>query len=355
MKVLLTESKHLKSDLLKYKFSTPSSAPAYTSISRKGIKRKANKKYYKQNKVLNQWLKWKDIAENEKLLLALEVDFENYVLWNHKTLEETPIFESMYRACKGGSRRLVDLIINEIYSRKSERLDHLERNWNKGLSGACKGGNIELVNLMIAKGANNWNLGLRSACKGGNAELANLMISKGAKDWDSGLFDACRGGNIELVNLMIEKGATYWDNGLRGACQGTNKEIVELMITKGATKISYGISSALYYRQTEILELLIEKDITAYRYIGLEYACSLGSLKLAKSIIAKGADNLNVSLQAVCYEGEDTKEAIEIVELLISKGADNFEDALVTIAVNNNCCKAIKNKLELQLKRNVGK
>jgi len=175
MKVLLTESRHWKSDLLKHKFSTPSSATAYTS--RKGIKRKSNKKFYKQNKVLNQWLKWKDITENKKLLLALEVDFENYVLWNHKTLEETPIFESMYRACKGGSRRLVYLII-----KSEEEVNINNRAWNHGLFGACRGGNIELVNLMIEKGANNWKVGLYGACKGGHKELAKLMLSKEIDD-----------------------------------------------------------------------------------------------------------------------------------------------------------------------------
>jgi len=352
MKVLLTEFRDLKSDLLKHKFSTPSSVTANTN--RTWIKRKTNKKYYKQNKVLNQWLKWKDIKEYEKLLFALEVDFENYVLWNHKTLEETTIFQSIYSACKGGSKKLVDLIIK---SKKEEKIDSVE--WDNGLFGACRGGNIELVNLMISKGANNWNKGLCGACKGGHRELVNLMISKGVGDLNCGLFHACRGGHIELVNLIIEGGADDWDRGLQGACESSNKEIVELMIAKGATKISYGISSALYYRQTEILEFLIEKNIDSNSdMVGLEYACSSGNLKLVNSVIAKGANNWNESLLALCYRNcyiyEDNNETTEIVELLISKGADNFEDAL-TIAVNNNCCTAIKNKLELQLKGNVGK
>src|SRR5438552_15666355 len=34
------------------------------------------------------------------------------------------------------------------------------------------------------------------------------MISKGANEWDSGLYWACEGGNMELVELMISKGAT---------------------------------------------------------------------------------------------------------------------------------------------------
>ena len=33
------------------------------------------------------------------------------------------------------------------------------------------------------------------------------MIDKGANDWNGGLYHACYRGNIDIVNLMIEKGA----------------------------------------------------------------------------------------------------------------------------------------------------
>ena len=54
-----------------------------------------------------------------------------------------------------------------------------------------------------------WNWGLFGACQGGNRELAELMIEKGANDWNGGLFGACRSGNRELADFMIEKGATH--------------------------------------------------------------------------------------------------------------------------------------------------
>lgn len=41
-------------------------------------------------------------------------------------------------------------------------------------------------------------------------------------------------GNMEIVQLMIEKGATDWDGGLEGACSGGIKSAVLLMIAKGA-------------------------------------------------------------------------------------------------------------------------
>jgi ankyrin repeat protein len=67
----------------------------------------------------------------------------------------------------------------------------------------CIGGNIDVVRLMISRGANNWNYGLYGACEGGHLELANLMISYGANNWDWGLEGACIGGHLELARLMI--------------------------------------------------------------------------------------------------------------------------------------------------------
>ena len=72
---------------------------------------------------------------------------------------------------------------------------------------ACINGHIDIVNLMIEKGANDWNGSLFNACWNGHIDIVNLMIDKGANDWNGGLYHACYRGNIDIVNLMIEKGA----------------------------------------------------------------------------------------------------------------------------------------------------
>ncbi len=106
-------------------------------------------------------------------------------------------------------------------------------NWNYGLSGACRGGHLNIINVMIEKGASNWDWGLNSACKEGNFDLINLMIKKSADNWNYGLSGACEGGHLNIVNLMIEKGASNWDWGLYGACKGGHLNIIKLMIEKG--------------------------------------------------------------------------------------------------------------------------
>ena len=65
---------------------------------------------------------------------------------------------------------------------------------------------MNIVNLMIEKGATNWDWGLRCACKGGHINIVKLMIEKGAIWWECGLRGTCYGGHIDIINLMIEKG-----------------------------------------------------------------------------------------------------------------------------------------------------
>ncbi len=80
--------------------------------------------------------------------------------------------------------------------------------WNIGLYGACRCGNIEIAKLMIKKGARDWNWGSDEACWRGHIDMVKFMIKKGGDNWESGLFNACLGGHIDIVKLMIEKGAT---------------------------------------------------------------------------------------------------------------------------------------------------
>lgn len=150
-------------------------------------------------------------------------------------------------ACEGGHIDIIKLMItqspSDTYRVKSKIM------WDWGLRGACKGGHMEIVKLMInpfstdellnlihcissKKGATDWDYGLQGACEGGHIEIAKFMIELGAKNWNMGLYAACRGGHIELVKLMVglAGNATDWNEGLYEACKNGHKEIVKLMI-----------------------------------------------------------------------------------------------------------------------------
>ena len=110
-----------------------------------------------------------------------------------------------------------------------EVLDHRRR-----LQEACQGGHLDVVQLLMEKGATDWNWGLVCACRGGHVEIVKLMIDNGANNWNWGMGEACYGGHLGMVHLMIEKGATTWSWGLAGACFGGHVDIAAWMIDQGA-------------------------------------------------------------------------------------------------------------------------
>ena len=168
---------------------------------------------------------WRCLSLNQIRAIACSTDFKH--------------------ACKEGDRLAV---IRSTFNRGRV---------NNGLYGACRGGNLDLIKLMMTKGANDWNGGLYSACQGGHKEIIELMIAKGAYDWNGGLYSACQGGHKEIVELMIAKGAD--DYNLYGGCRGGHKDIVELMILKGAKNLNDGLYGACIGDSKELIKLMILK------------------------------------------------------------------------------------------------
>ena len=117
----------------------------------------------------------------------------------------------------------------------------------------CRYGHYEKIS-MVEDGL--WNLGFELVCQYGYISMIDLIINKVTQvyktkdvlDWNWGLYGACSGGNIEIVKLMIEKGANKWNWGLSGACYGGNIEIIKLMTEKGADHWNWVVNtSAICY------------------------------------------------------------------------------------------------------------
>ncbi len=172
--------------------------------------------------------------------------YKNDVICNvasyYMTIGYKKIFEL---ACKKNNRKTVEYLLNR---KKVGGMYKYELNL------ACRGGHIQIVQLMIEKGATDWGWGLAGACEGGHMQLVQMMIDKGATWWNEGLLCACYGGHIEIVKLMIEKGATCWDRGLKCACIGGHMEIVKLMIEKGANNWNWGLQSACEGGHMELVQ-----------------------------------------------------------------------------------------------------
>lgn len=179
-------------------------------------------------------------------------------------------------ACRGGHMALVQLMIPRIVNGNTQssthgycwycHMQHMDC-WILGMCGANQNNHLDIAKLMIEKGAKNadidtWNRELRSACGKGYLEIVKLMIKNGANDFNGGLTSAFYGGNIKVIQLMIEYGADNWDGALSGACYAGNLELIKLAIEKGADDWNSGLIGACYGGHFEIIDLMLENGAT---------------------------------------------------------------------------------------------
>lgn len=96
--------------------------------------------------------------------------------------------------------------------------------------GACQEGHMEIIMSLMLKGAKkgvrNWNDGFDAACAGGQMKVVKLMMDVGVHyDLNSGMYYASREGHLDIVKLLIEKGANNRMMGYLGACFGQHPEV----------------------------------------------------------------------------------------------------------------------------------
>jgi len=124
-------------------------------------------------------------------------------------------------------------VIDEIQSEEKSRPRYYPNeapNWNVGLWGACSGGYMKIVKLMIKRGATVFAGGFYDACASGYTEIVQLLLEKRIYYLDRGLYGACFGGHMDIVTMLIENGANDWDDGITGACEGRHIEIIDYLV-----------------------------------------------------------------------------------------------------------------------------
>lgn len=211
---------------------------------------------------------------------------------------------NLYRACKIG-----DLESATHYS-IDKTLDEL----NKALIVACECGYIDVVRLLISKGANDWQYGFINACERGHVDVIHLMISNAinankALNWYAGLNCACEGGYINVVHLLISLGVSDFAFGFEAACQHNHMEIAKLLYLKSG----FDWSNSNW-------NFLVHLDDVSFWSAGLTSAYKNGHVSFIKFMISQGAKNFNRGLSLV-YNSN-----IELAQLMIASGATNVED-----------------------------
>lgn len=131
----------------------------------------------------------------------------------------------------------------------------------------CGGGHVDLIDYMIALGADDWLSCCCAACRGGQFDIVKMMFEKckqtNIRNSESLIRYACWGGKIEIVNYIISEinflasNEYMWNIGLTETCKRKKQlilsynlakdkkraehydKIIELMIKKGATRCDF--------------------------------------------------------------------------------------------------------------------
>ena len=195
---------------------------------------------------------------------------------------------------------------------------------NEALYSACEGGHNVIIEKLISMGADNWDYGFIGACRGKHIAPIKEMIARGATIFDIGLKIVCEGvilntPVLELVNLMIEKGANNFNEALFACCQADqcSYKVMKLLVSKGADDFNEAMSNACTYGNLLAAMYMV--------YLGVKftdnhflYACRSKNLKLVEYLVENYSNKIitNKVLTITRKYGKP-----EIVEYLIKNGA----------------------------------
>ena len=104
--------------------------------------------------------------------------------------------------------------------------------YNDAMLEAAKAGHENIVEFMISKGAENFNTGLNAAARAGRVKIVRLMFKYGAGlnlILNTPLIYAAENGHLDIVKLLVEKGATSFKTALVWANRGKHTEVADYL------------------------------------------------------------------------------------------------------------------------------
>ncbi|KAK1254875.1 hypothetical protein MKX08_008870 [Trichoderma sp. CBMAI-0020] len=229
-------------------------------------------------------------------------------------------------------------------------------------------GLYRFTQMLLSQGPNAYatqedlDVALQNAAYGGNKEIINLFLERGADvdaecgKWGSALLAAAATGNLGALELLVESGAHVNMPSKKGRCLLTSlneksTQCLNFLLDNGADIEMQGgddgtaLTSTLRNRDINLgrFELLLERNANANAlggefYTPLQTACAYmmfhGTQHYVENLMERGADpNIRgglygTALQAACSDGsrlgkgKRTEMAISVIQLLIDHGAD---------------------------------
>lgn len=262
------------------------------------------------------WKIWKQKLEY-KLKRAIRIDFDRYIYYHLVNIDSRIGQILIEEACLFGKINIILLIIDHI-----EKI-HGKISYNTGLLNACEGGYLDIVNLMINKGANNWVDAIEAVCIGGSKvnnigrylirgtdqfvehsnkdrlQIVKMMLEKNkiSKNscntevyrYNKTIYNACISGDLSIIDLIRREitSSYYFFSSYHvvfGACRGGHLSLVKQMENETLGWINH-IEQACQYNHSEIIEYIVEKNEKIDLTDGLYGFCRGGNFEMIKYLM----------------------------------------------------------------------
>ena len=279
---------------------------------------------------------------------------------------------------------MYNLAINNRIESILLRIRKGEDDFHEGFKGACRVGNIDIVNIMLNNGYQKYNLGLSISSKYGHLKLVKYMIERGASHFDWALCKCGRVDNIKKVGffrrilnifdkssdrlkifkLLVKNGATNFEDALIYACVKGNNEIVEYIVDNQFIYIDLGDYVGRSGNINLIKFILDNFTVDSYTKCLTHFCASCCQIfeqehkDLIDQLINKGA-NINSALGGACgglellrKDKSNHHSQIELINYLAGKNIQDFFGGIVCSCKAGNLyiLKYIQNLFKIDLK-----
>ncbi len=177
---------------------------------------------------------------------------------------------------------------------------------------AAKNGDMTMINYLISL-----NPGLAGAAAGGNKEIVNFMINKGATDFTYGITSAAYGGHLDILEDLLSRGEIIADSALDKAVSNNQLAMVQYLLNKRSFQLSWHtINNSIIQDYGEIFSLLISHigldnemvnvmmDLAIYGGRGKVLPIILNRFfpLVDSTMISRAGHHLNVVVQLINYQ-----------------------------------------------------
>ena len=248
------------------------------------------------------------------------------------TVNRRKIRDLLIDACEKGSLACVKILLE--YNTDSNRDFNLEV-----LRSACRSGSRDLLHFLIEKGLPISDeillRTLRSVGIMNNTAFSSILVARlidinyRSAAADDVLYFASEAGNIEIVRILLERGANQLGLALVGAAAKRRIEVVKLLLRAQGERISMerlkiALQSAVHRGCIDIVRSIVEYGVDEKALNGaLRESISRSKTDMAEYLLDSGAhinaapDNAHSNLYLACAQGSS-----DMVALLLARGAD---------------------------------